>query len=266
MSAQKPTVDRIWLQSGFLILAFAVPTVAALLFEERTFNEINVWIKPLKFQASTALHLFTLYIVAQLMQAADRRKPVFGFLVWASALASLFEIVIITWRAAQARASHFNYETPTDALIYALMGLGAVTMLLPAIYLGFRFLRSAREFEGGSGLKRGIATGFLFGSLLTLLFAGYMSSSGGHWTSGQVSDAGGLVITGWSRSGGDLRVAHFFATHLLQILPLTGLLADRLLGAKNAAARWPVYVVLFLVAGTSIATFVQALNGHPFLS
>lgn len=32
----------------------------------------------------------------------------------------------------------------------------------------------------------------------------------------------GLLITNWSKQYGDLRVAHFFGIHALQILPLLG--------------------------------------------
>jgi hypothetical protein len=67
---------------------------------------------------------------------------------------------------------------------------------------------------------------------------------------------------GWSRSGGDLRVAHFFALHLHQALPLAGWLIvaggmRRPLAAVHGAA-------LAMLAFTAF-TFVQALSGQPFL-
>jgi sugar lactone lactonase YvrE len=40
--------------------------------------------------------------------------------------------------------------------------------------------------------------------------------------------ANGIWLMKWSRDGGDLRVAHFFGTHAMQVLPLlTALLPAR---------------------------------------
>ena len=67
---------------------------------------------------------------------------------------------------------------------------------------------------------------------------------------------------GWSTTGGDLRVPHFFATHAMQALPLAGWLADRVWPARARALVWlaaPAY------SAVVIATFVQARAGIPFL-
>jgi len=42
---------------------------------------------------------------------------------------------------------------------------------------------------------------------------------------------------GWSRDGGDLRVAHFFATHALHVMPLFALVAGHLPGLPG---KWAV--------------------------
>ena len=62
-------------------------------------------------------------------------------------------------------------------------------------------------------------------------------------------------------TGGDLRVPHFFATHLMQALPVVGWLADRLLPRLGLGI-----VVAATAAGIAIvaATFVQALAGRAF--
>jgi len=37
-----------------------------------------------------------------------------------------------------------------------------------------------------------------------------------------------IPVVGWSREVGDLRIPHFIATHMMQILPLLGLFLDKM--------------------------------------
>ena len=62
---------------------------------------------------------------------------------------------------------------------------------------------------------------------------------------------------------GDLRVAHFFATHAMHFLPLAGLGCAALL--SPLAARRAVQVAAGLLVAVTLATFVQALAGLPLL-
>ena len=55
---------------------------------------------------------------------------------------------------------------------------------------------------------------------------------------------------------------HFFATHIMQALPLLGLVADRLAPARATALVWIGAGVSVLVVA---ATFLQAMAGRPFL-
>ena len=65
---------------------------------------------------------------------------------------------------------------------------------------------------------------------------------------------------GWSRTGGDLRVAHFFALHLHQALPLVGLAIVRGGLPRPMVA---VHLSAVLMVGWVIFVFVQALQGRP---
>ena len=73
----------------------------------------------------------------------------------------------------------------------------------------------------------------------------------------------GLPAFGWSRTGGDLRVPHFWALHAHQLVPLlVWVLADHLGWVK---ARAGVMLIAVLYAAGVVGVFVQALSGQPFL-
>ena len=85
-----------------------------------------------------------------------------------------------------------------------------------------------------------------------------ISTYGGHWVGGTATDAGGLPIVGWVRDGGDLRVAHFFALHAIQLIPLfgAGLAAT---GLRNAVTKpalaLGILVYIILVCWTAVEAF-----------
>jgi len=87
-----------------------------------------------------------------------------------------------------------------------------------------------------------------------------MSQQPGH----AVGTIGGHApLFGWNRSGGDLRVSHFFAIHAMQLVPLAGLFAASLAPRLRIPA---VLLAAVLVTAASVASFLQALAGEPFLA
>jgi hypothetical protein len=84
-----------------------------------------------------------------------------------------------------------------------------------------------------------------------------------------VEDGGpGLPVTGWSTTGGDLRVAHFVGLHGLQALPLFGYLLALL---EPEWLRMRHRVALVWMAGLSYLRLIglltwQALRGQPVIS
>ena len=248
-----------------LQVALAVPSLAALFLDDRLLNGVSVWSKPLKFQASLIMMLGTLLLLLPLIETHARH----GLGVWLACLAASLmasgEILYITLQAARGRASHFNSDTAIETFAYGLMGIGAVLLVLSSLAIGLYILLKP-EPGVARGLQLGGGWGLVLGSVLTLITALALGSGRiagpGHWIGGVHSDAGGLFLFGWSRTGGDLRVPHFFATHLMQALPLLGLLIDRV--APSLAV---VGIAAGALAGIAIvaATFLQAVSGVPFL-
>jgi hypothetical protein len=102
--------------------------------------------------------------------------------------------------AANGVPSHFNTTALVWELGYAAAGIGAVLLMMPLLVQGLMLADAYRH---------GLVLGCVVAFGATIVLAGYLSMAGGHWVGGIHSDAGGLPLFGWSRSGGDLRVAHF---------------------------------------------------------
>jgi hypothetical protein len=111
-------------------------------------------------------------------------------------------------------------------------------------------------------VRTGLVWGLGLTLLLTLVTAQTLADMGSHWTGGTPSDAGGLWLVGWSRDGGDLRAAHFFATHAMHAVPLLALACARLFGPE---AKTPVRLTALAYTGFVAIVFVQALRGHPLI-
>jgi hypothetical protein len=244
---------------GFQV-ALLLASLPAAWLDDRSFNGGPLWAKPLKFEASLIVNMVTLLLLARLIAPELRDRRWVRWSVLAVVAASTFEISYIVLQAARGVGSHYNVGTPAESLGYALMGIGAVILVAGSFVFGLAILRSPPR-QGRAGLRTGAIAGLLAGSVLTLVTAGVLSANPGHWVGGLRTDATGLPLVGWSMTGGDLRVPHFFATHLMQALPVVGWLADRLLPRLGLGI-----VVAATAAGIAIvaATFVQALAGRAF--
>jgi hypothetical protein len=229
-------------------------------------NGINVWTKPLKFELSLSIHFLTLALMVSLLSDMARGSRLVRWAISAAAASGIAEIAYIALQSARGRASHFNVETPMEAALYPIMGVGALILTIAPIIVGVQIWRNGRT-DIGPGLKRGAVLGLVLGGIATLFTAGFLSSSliveTGRWVDGVRNDSHGIPLMGWSGVGGDLRVPHFFALHVTQALPVLGMAADRwAMGREQAVVLAGVGVWIALVAGT----FVQALNGVAFIA
>lgn len=265
-----------------LLLSLAmVPLLGAAWLDERLFQGVNVWIKPLKFLFALSVYLLTLAWFARYAPTATRQRRSWILHEQVVMWAIVAEILWIAGAAAQGTASHFNRSSLAMGVIYGFMGLAAIALTTASTTLAFAIHRNPH-----TGLSTGTQAGLVWGLgltlPLTLLTAGTMSGMSGHLVvnagSGAVSlavasaaadPAGGVAATasalpliGWSREAGDLRVAHFFATHALHIVPLMAWCWVRLGGGRHA---WAVASLALAYSSFVIFTFVQALMGRPFL-
>jgi hypothetical protein len=247
--------------TGILVGLAIVPMAFAGVMDPRLFNGIDVWIKPIKFATAILLYMLTIAFFAGWTSNGDRRTWWFEGAVRIVAAAALFEIAYIAFQASLAQASHYNHSDALHIALYAAMGMGATLMVAFSGLLGILIMRN-RALNVAPAIRDSAVIGLALTFALTMIVAGTLSASGSHWIGGAHSDAGGMALTGWSRDGGDLRVAHLFATHAMHFIPLFGVASVYIFGS---ATRWPVW--LFSAAYTGFVAFLyfQALAGQPFL-
>ena len=242
------------------MLAPVLPTIIAVLADGHTFNGANVWLKPLHFQLALAIHMATLAILMPVVSPAWQNTRLLRWPLLAASASAMLELGYIMLQAARGRASHFNQETGLEIALYGLMGIGSLMLVAAPAMVGIAIWRSVTVYRD-SQVRLGAAIGLILGSALTLAVAGYMSTLTTHLASGPQTDAFGLPFLGWATRGGDLRVPHFFATHMMQALPLAGLAADRL--GWRQAWLMPLLATIYLIAVLSL--FGEALAGIPFI-
>lgn len=253
-------VTRVWVMSVGFLLAVLVVIMPAYYFDARLFNGVSFWHKPTKFALSLLIHFVTLAWLAQQLELRYRKSLTLIVVGYSAVAAMLFEQVYITLQAARGRASHFNDSTDLESALYGVMGLGAILLVLASFVLGIMIWRKGTR--DGSGLRLGSIVGLLLGSVLTLCFGVYMSSQPSHLVqlAGEaVNDAGGLPVVGWSRTVGDLRIPHFVATHMMQILPLVGLGLDRL----KIPARGILIGLALILSLICVVLHRLAISGQP---
>ena len=254
-----------------LCTAMLLVSLLAYGLDERMLRGVNIWSKPVKFALSFGLHLATLLWLVSLLTPEARQRFSTRLALLGASTASVVEVFYVALQSARGKASHFNFESPLDSFMYyAVMGGAALVIVIATFTLGRSVLQHANP-SLSTGVRQGAGLGAIFGAVATLIVAGALASgrfSGAGPLIGTVPiDAGGLPIVGWSTSAGDLRVPHFFATHLIQALPLVGWLADQLAFRTRVSPNPGWVVIVFLTLSLLFVTwlFVQALLGQPFM-
>ncbi len=252
----------------FWTLAYAVLAglcLVAGLFDERLFQGVSLWHKPFKFALSLAVYFVTLAWFANLMPQAYFDTTKGKWLTAIPIVCAFLEMAYIFIQAARGEASHFNYSSNFYSAMYSLMGVGAVLLVAMCLWMGITILRH----RGSSNLwVLSVGIGLIGTFVLGGGFGGYLGSAGQHWVGGNATDAGGLPIVHWSRTGGDLRVAHFFGIHAMQIVPLLGAGLVWLQNKERVSASLARLILIsasIAFAAFCTATFTQALRGAPFV-
>ncbi|MGB3440604.1 MAG: hypothetical protein WBA97_17805 [Actinophytocola sp.] len=262
----------------FAAFAAAVTVVAAvgLMVDDRTLVGAPIWAKPCKFAFSFGLYAVTWAWMHSLQQ---RRVRLGWYLGTFAAVACTLEVAVVFLQTVRGHRSHFNVSTPFDTAMWSIMG-SSIMVLWVANLLGTALLM--REKHAGRTTMLALRLGALItivGMTIAFLMTWGteqqranrpMAIIGSH--SVGVPDGGpGMAVTGWSTTGGDLRVPHFIGIHGLQLVPLfavaLGLLVTGMPRLRDELVRIRlVWTFSGFYTGMLLLTAWQALRRQPFTS
>ncbi len=224
--------NRLITLAGLLHLLLIPLFLLAWAIDPKTILGMPGWIKPLKFAISIAVYCFTFVWLLTYVQSWPRLVK---FAANATGIAMIVEMTLITVQVVRGTTSHFNANTPFDSAVFSIMGafiiLAAVLNLLIAIRL---LVQKMPDQVFAWGLRLGILisfigmaeAGFMVGgptpTQMAAMQAGKQVTAIGAHSVGVEDGGPGLPLIGWSTTGGDFRVPHFFGLHGMQILPLIG--------------------------------------------
>ena len=244
---------------GLVYLALMVPALVGIGLDPRTVDGVGTWVKPAKFLASLAVFCLTMAwffgYVAESVRKGGLARATVGLII----AASVFEMAYIAWQAHLAQASHFHISDTFPAVMYTLMGVGAVTLVSTTLPLAWLIARHPMP-----DLEPAFRDAVLLGLILTFGLGGglggYMSAQLTH-NVGAPGTGPGLPLFGWSMTSGDMRPPHFLGIHAQQILPV----AAAVLRMRGRWGRMLVWVGALAYAALTLVVFAQALRGEPLL-
>ena len=207
---------------ALIMLATLLLTYAWSLNDHRFIREVGIWVKPMKFMASTALFALTTVWVLKVAHSSVDQTEVFGWIVALLVATSLFEVVYISYQAAQGSGSHYNVSDPFHAFMFGVMAIAAVGLTASQAWLAWEIWKEQKSADIPVE-----TLGVIIGLLLTFV----LSTISGFMLGGNQPPAGqGLPIVGWHLYK-DIRPAHFLGVHAQQFIPILGLLAAKFMGS-----------------------------------
>lgn len=194
---------------GILHLGLALVSLIGLGVDPRLVGGINPWIKPIKFDLSILIYVWTMAWILYYLPQRDRRNISIGITI-----SMLIETLCIGVQAAKGVRSHFNVSSLADGMVFNLMGVTIAynTYLLGKTLHLFIRKRPALPKSYRLGIQFGLVS-IILGSFIGAFMSAHMSHVVGYPDGGA-----GLPFLNWSTEGGDLRIAHFIGLHGLQLL------------------------------------------------
>lgn len=248
-------IQNLILRNPTLFYFGLICLVAALIFlvltrytTTKVFN-VSAWYKPFKFAFSTFLYAWAMAWYCYYLPDFN-----IGLFNWSIILLLGFEIIYIAIQANKGQLSHFNLSAPVYATLYSLMAIAASLVTIYTAYIALLFFKGSFP-----DLPEYYLWSIRLGLLIFVIFSfqGFLMGSRLNHSVGAQNDNSNWFIVGWSKTVGDLRVAHFIGMHAMQVIPFISYYV-----LKN---RTLTIIVSLLYAALALSTLIQALQGKPLI-
>lgn len=249
--------NKLLAYAGLICLMVAILLSVYAFFNTVEVLGLNSMIKPIKFCLSIWIYQWTM---AYLLFYVNNQQKVKWY-AYLSVFVMVFELSVIIGQAFLGGLSHFNQTASLGGILYALMGVFIVWLTTATLVLTMRFV-----FQKSYTIAAPFALSIKIGLLLFVIFSffgGYMSVLNTHNLGGKMGGPG-LPFLNWSTVYGDLRVAHFFGIHALQIIPFAGFLITEKIQDEGKAKIY-IWLFAFIYFVFISALAVQSLLGLPFI-
>jgi hypothetical protein len=240
---------------GWINIAMLALGLLMFFIDNTMITGLNAWIKPMKFSLSIAIYAWTF---AWLLGYSPEKNKV-TFITWTIIVCMVVENALIYMQAFRGVRSHFNVASAFDAGVFSTMGIFIIINSLAILYTIRLFFSRTIQIEPVMlwAWRAGLIFFFLGG-----ISGGIMSARLAH-TVGAPDGGEGLPFFNWSTIAGDVRMAHFFTLHGLQIIPIVAAIILSIT-RENAARLLTVFTFGYLAL--CLWMHWLALNGMALLS
>ena len=240
LKIKKRNAVLFWLGVFNFIITLYCTSVA--FFTHKSVFGTNAFFKPLKYSFSSGIFLWSMAWILYYFSSISFRK----ISSWLIGISILLQNIIILIQAYRVVPSHYNHATTFDSLMYVLIILFVMISTITLIRICVLFFKQKR-FAISQQYTWGIRLGLLIFVVSTTLTGGIMMGKMSHTIGGE--DGGlGIFFLNWSKKYGDLRVAHFFGVHSLQIIPtLSYFFFKKKRSVISFSILYALIIILFLI-------------------
>lgn len=254
------------LRVAIVLCLAAIPITFLLLsFDRRVLDDEALWLKPLKFHLSLAVHGITVFVAAKFLPDVWQGHILtkIGLFIFGAVI--IYEALFLSVQAGRGVRSHFNATTAFDAIGGSIMAAGAVVLVVVPLIIGVALaiatVRGGWANVADNPLPFAVALGFVLAGWLGGQTGGAIGANGGPFVGVDPSAGPFMPLTGWSLSGGDYRISHFLGVHAMQAVPIAVMILLAVLPSGVVAA-----LTLPLAAGwagLTLFTLARASDGLP---
>lgn len=262
-----------------LMAVMVLVCTGGLLFDDRILTGEPIWSKPFKFAISMLLYCVTWAWMVSLLtrwrRVAERVSTVIVTVLGV-------EYAIMVAQVIRGETSHFNISSALNTTLWAIMGISIAVLWTGTLVLTVMLVRTpVKDAANRWAIRLGALlslAGLALGTLMVTPTDAQLNApkgsaladiAGAH-SVGVVDGGPTMPITGWSTTGGDLRIPHFVGMHALQLLPVLaivlGALATRVPRLRAEGTRMRLVVVGAAgYAGLVALVTWQALRGQSLI-